>query len=118
VLRLKLVNRVTLRIRGGIQAPPLPKLDSCALSRLPYPARVHDKPERSIHGNRGTIWPDAWRLLSEAYGGNGALAREVGVSYQTVYRWAAKGDRVPLAMVKLLALLAAAKGVTSPATLE
>jgi hypothetical protein len=67
-----------------------------------------------IHGNRGTVWPEAWAKLAEAYGGNYKLAAEVGVSYNTLYRWAVNGDVVPPSSAKLLAIMAGAKGIPSP----
>jgi hypothetical protein len=73
------------------------------------------KPAYGIHGNRGSIWPPEWAALSAAYGGNVKLAEAIGVAYNTVYRWAVKGDLVPVSMARLVGMLAAAKGVANPA---
>lgn len=77
--------------------------------------KLQRKAAHGVHGNRGTVWPESWRRLAEAYGGNVALAEEIGVSYQTVYRWAALGDVVPPAHATLVGFLAAAKGLPNPA---
>lgn len=71
---------------------------------------IQRKSTHGIHGNRGSIWP----ALSTAYGGNVKLAEAIGVAYNTVYRWAVKGELVPLAMARLVGMLAAAKGIQSP----
>lgn len=67
-----------------------------------------------IHGNRGTIFTGAWLALSDAYGGNVLLAAAIGVTYNTLYRWAVRGHVVPTSQQRLVGLLAAAKGVPSP----
>lgn len=78
------------------------------------PGAIQRKATYGIHGNRGTIWPAEWAALSTAYGGNVKLAEAIGVAYNTVYRWAVKGELVPVAMARLVGMLAAAKGVPSP----
>jgi hypothetical protein len=70
--------------------------------------------KHGVHGNRGTVWSPEWERLASAYGGNGTFADQVGVSYNTVYRWAVKGDPVPRPMIILIRLLAEAKGLKSP----
>lgn len=32
--------------------------------------KLQRKAAHGVHGNRGTVWPEPWRRLAEAYGGN------------------------------------------------
>lgn len=62
-------------------------------------------------GRRGTAFKGEWLKLAEAYGGVQALADAVGVSYSTLHRWAVRGDPVPAPSRRVLAMLAAEKGL-------
>ncbi len=70
------------------------------------------------HGNRGTVWPPAWERLAAAYGKTyeAFAAEDVGVSYNTLYRWAVTGAPIPDIAVKLIGMLAAMKSLPNPAT--
>jgi hypothetical protein len=65
-------------------------------------------------GRRGTIFEGAWRDLAEAYGGVTALANELGCSYQTLLRWATRDAYINPTAQKMIAILAAQKGLPSP----
>lgn len=59
-------------------------------------------------------WRDEWYALLREYPTPRALAEDLGVSYQTLRRWGAWGDPVPTSSQKLIRMIAASKGVTSP----
>lgn len=63
---------------------------------------------------RSASWPPRWFDLALACGGPVALATELGCHYQTVWRWALRGDRAPRRAVLLVRAVAARRQVASP----
>lgn len=62
-------------------------------------------------GRRTNVFTGDWAKLAELYGGVTSLAKAIGVSYATLHRWAVKGQPVPQTARRVLAQLAADKGL-------
>lgn len=67
-----------------------------------------------VKHHRRVVWLPSWSALVDAFDGPAALARELGVHYQTLWRWGVRGDALPPAMQRLVRTVAAARGVPSP----
>jgi hypothetical protein len=85
--------------------PSKPKKKKEALYKEPTEAKY------GTFGRKGTAFEGDWLKLAKAFGGVQALADAVGVSYSTLHRWAVKGDPVPAPSRRVLAMLAAEKGL-------
>ncbi len=72
-------------------------------------------PETGFGGSRGTSFEGDWLKLAQAVGGVNELAKLLGVSYPTLYRWAVKGGAVPGPARIVLGMIAASKNMRNPA---
>lgn len=71
-------------------------------------------PATGFGGPRGTSMRGAWLALAEAEGGVHALAKALGITPNTLYRWSVKGAEVlPTAKI-LIAMLAEKHKLPSP----
>ena len=69
---------------------------------------------RSSPEARSEEWPRDWKKFVEAFGGPVPTADELGIHYQTLWRWGIRGDDPPEMARKFIRMLAAQKGVSSP----
>lgn len=59
-------------------------------------------------------WLRSFLPLLACYASPAELAKDVGVSYQTLYRWGVLGEAIPDRMRRLLRFVADAKDVKPP----
>ncbi len=65
--------------------------------------------------SRSEEWPKEWADLAERYGGPRRFAEEViGISYQSLWRYALRGDAVPAVVGNFVRVLAATQSLKSP----
>lgn len=76
--------------------------------------RVAEIPEPSPRGRPPSALTGDWLALAEACGGAVGLARELGVSTQSVWRWATGKQRLPKIAALALGALASARGLRAP----
>lgn len=65
-------------------------------------------------GGRPSTLKGSWGKLADAYGGPGALAKRCRCHYQSIYRWALKGEKPSGMASAIIAELAASAGVPNP----
>lgn len=59
-------------------------------------------------------WPTAWLELVTKFDTPVALADEIGVSYQTLWRWSQQGAAIPKIGVNMIRCVAEKHGVKKP----
>jgi hypothetical protein len=64
---------------------------------------------------RSEEWSKEWTALTARYGGPRHFAEEtLGISYQSLWRYAVRGDDVPAVVANFIRLLAAMQSLKSP----